>query len=573
MKLSTGVCLFAWFATASLRGQDLTWSSPQLLNAKPDAPKPEIRGLYEPSVPDELAKLNEVGYAELTTLVAKDGRVASITNDATSPWIASAAMESRDRERIEFPTTANEPFYTLRQHLIYNPRQSQGKHNKLPRALLVNSAKWPGGKREKQRADAWINAVGATLDVSATGDVVAVKLLRELSPTFAVAIETAAKQWKFEPAHDDEGVAVPSSVGVNLVFEEERIFPSEALSSIPVVVRQAKPEYPLALRGRGQGGQIIAQFVVDTKGDVVDPQIVTSNNEGLNEPAIDALRKWRFKPGKMNGEPVNTLMQIPMIFSLDNGKTGGQFEVSTLRQSNDTPEALKYDYPPTVKNAVHGVYPLAAIQEKKTGKVNVRFLVLPSGRVRFVDDPAKPLSDFDRAARAMLQEFTFTPASKAGKPTLGLLSMEVNFSQNSESVGLSDSARRILKELKKKEPQILQVTQVDEKPHPIARRAPIYPAELEASNKGGEALIDIYIDENGAVQLPSIVSCTEPAMGYCAVQAASEWTFRPMTAKGKPAVVHARIPFKFNSENPESDAADGGKKHSPEQKASAGKSS
>ena len=61
----------------------------------------------------------------------------------------------------------------------------------------------------------------------------------------------------------------------------------------------------------------------------------------------------------------------------------------------------------------------------------------------------------------------------------------------------------------------------------------------------GEARIEVLIDEEGKVRLPRIVEATDPAFGYAAVQAVTEWRFEPPTAAGKPAIVRVLVPFDF----------------------------
>ncbi|HEU5081435.1 MAG TPA: TonB family protein [Opitutaceae bacterium] len=553
-KSAAGFLLAGLLFAPLAHAQELSWTPLELVDAKPNEPIPTVGGLYRPDIPEQLAKLNEPAYAEIVSVVSKDGKVTTGTISASNPWIAPAASEVLAYRRIKIPDTATSAFYTVRYALLFNPRSSVGKYNATPRVVAAYAAHWPEQDHgQRMERNTWEDAVPVSFDISADGEILAAKVVPKVDPKFSAEIEAAAKRWKFEPAHDAHGQPIAGHLQASVVFELPRIYNVSELTAPPVITRQRHPEYPMELRRSGQGGEVVLRFVVNTKGTVEDIQVISSNNSRLNNSAITAVEGWRFKPGMKDGKAVKVLMQIPMVFSLGDN-TSNQFEV-TRRQSDDVPEYMKYDFPPVVKNAAHGVYPRSAAEQRQKGKVDVRFLVLPSGRVRFIDDGKTPLSDFDRAARAMLEEFTFTPASKAGKPTLGFLHMTVEFSLNSQDAGLSSSAQRILKELKKKQPNIVQLNQVDEKPHPISRRAPIYPAELVETKKPGQAMIDFFIDEDGHAQLPSIVSSTEPAMGFSAVQAVSEWVFAPLKSHGKPVIVHAQIPFKFEYHEPESEDA------------------
>ena len=81
---------------------------------------------------------------------------------------------------------------------------------------------------------------------------------------------------------------------------------------------RAPPIYPDELKQQGLSGQVTLVFVVDTNGDVRDVQVVESTNRQFDQPAIDAVQKWKFFPGKKGGKPVNVRLQVPIAFNLGN---------------------------------------------------------------------------------------------------------------------------------------------------------------------------------------------------------------------------------------------------------------
>jgi len=64
-------------------------------------------------------------------------------------------------------------------------------------------------------------------------------------------------------------------------------------------------------------------------------------------------------------------------------------------------------------------------------------------------------------------------------------------------------------------------------------------------NHEGEATVEVLINEEGKVFLPRIVSASEPAFGWAAVQAVAAWRFEPPTRNSAPVVTRVRIPFGF----------------------------
>lgn len=59
-------------------------------------------------------------------------------------------------------------------------------------------------------------------------------------------------------------------------------------------------------------------------------------------------------------------------------------------------------------------------------------------------------------------------------------------------------------------------------------------------------MVDVIVDGEGYVRLPKIVSATDPAFGYAAVQAISQWRFEAPKVHGKATPVRVRAPFEFN---------------------------
>lgn len=76
--------------------------------------------------------------------------------------------------------------------------------------------------------------------------------------------------------------------------------------------------YPDMARRAGIEGRVIIQFVVNEQGQVTSPQVVRSAGAGgLDEAALDAIRKMSFTPGMQRGRPVRVQMTQPVIFRLN----------------------------------------------------------------------------------------------------------------------------------------------------------------------------------------------------------------------------------------------------------------
>ena len=89
------------------------------------------------------------------------------------------------------------------------------------------------------------------------------------------------------------------------------------LDQKPVVKSQAAPQYPLAMRKAQIEGEVLVDFVVTAEGNVVKASALRSSRWDFEAAAIAAVSKWKFAPGKKNGRPVNTHMQVPIVFTLN----------------------------------------------------------------------------------------------------------------------------------------------------------------------------------------------------------------------------------------------------------------
>ncbi|HET6472378.1 MAG TPA: TonB family protein [Pseudomonadales bacterium] len=76
-------------------------------------------------------------------------------------------------------------------------------------------------------------------------------------------------------------------------------------SSVPVPLYKKDPDYPKD--AKGLEGYAIVEFTIDADGTVSDPKLVsTQGSDAFGEPALAAIRGWRFTPHLVDGKPVAT---------------------------------------------------------------------------------------------------------------------------------------------------------------------------------------------------------------------------------------------------------------------------
>ena len=87
----------------------------------------------------------------------------------------------------------------------------------------------------------------------------------------------------------------------------------------PRPVTPIKPVYPDIAQEAGIEGQVLVQCFIDENGRVKETIVVKGiPNTGLNESAVEALRKTRFRPAKQRERPVGVWITIPINFRLQN---------------------------------------------------------------------------------------------------------------------------------------------------------------------------------------------------------------------------------------------------------------
>jgi protein TonB len=102
--------------------------------------------------------------------------------------------------------------------------------------------------------------------------------------------------------------------------EAEDMLDTFSLSDLekrPEVVASVAPVYPADMRKARIEGTVTLIFVLNEQGAVEDPRVQRASRPEFERPALDAVRKWKFKPGMKDGEPVRTYMKLPIRFRIN----------------------------------------------------------------------------------------------------------------------------------------------------------------------------------------------------------------------------------------------------------------
>ena len=86
--------------------------------------------------------------------------------------------------------------------------------------------------------------------------------------------------------------------------------------SAPSVLSKVEPEYSEEARKAKWQGTVVLQLVVDDQGRPQNLKVLRSLGLGLDQKAIEAVEKWRFKPGMKDGKAVPVMATIEVNFRL-----------------------------------------------------------------------------------------------------------------------------------------------------------------------------------------------------------------------------------------------------------------
>ena len=84
----------------------------------------------------------------------------------------------------------------------------------------------------------------------------------------------------------------------------------------PVPLYKPEPEYSEEARKAKYQGAVVLRLVVDSSGRPRDLKVIRSLGLGLDEKAIEAVEKWKFRPGYKDGKPVPVEATVEVNFRL-----------------------------------------------------------------------------------------------------------------------------------------------------------------------------------------------------------------------------------------------------------------
>ena len=82
-----------------------------------------------------------------------------------------------------------------------------------------------------------------------------------------------------------------------------------------MLLDRVMPVYPPIAREAGIQGTVVLEAAISTNGTITNLRVV-SGNAMLQQAAIDAVSRWRYRPYLLNGQPVEVETTVSVVFNL-----------------------------------------------------------------------------------------------------------------------------------------------------------------------------------------------------------------------------------------------------------------
>lgn len=91
--------------------------------------------------------------------------------------------------------------------------------------------------------------------------------------------------------------------------------PASVATSQPQPISTPAPRYPARALRRGERGTVLVSARINARGVPSSVEVARSSGSRLlDHAAVDAVRRWRFRPAMADGQPTTGLVQVPISF-------------------------------------------------------------------------------------------------------------------------------------------------------------------------------------------------------------------------------------------------------------------
>jgi protein TonB len=163
------------------------------------------------------------------------------------------------------------------------------------RAAMARAAAEPAAQAETTRAAPVFADIGLSLD-SSSMDGLPIRMAPTAQGTVAAKSDLAPAKPKLLVAKTNE---VPCT--------------EELVKAVPL--SRPSPSYTPEAENAGVEGKVRLELKVDEHGNVESAKVLQGLGYGLDETAVQTVKRWQFKPATMCGKPVAATFVVSVVFS------------------------------------------------------------------------------------------------------------------------------------------------------------------------------------------------------------------------------------------------------------------
>ena len=130
-------------------------------------------------------------------------------------------------------------------------------------------------------------------------------------------LDLSQLEMALNPGTGGSGLAGDFATSLNTVAASgddlNAVFSMSDLDQKPRVIYQPGPQLTREVRKHAPG-KVYVLFIVNQQGNVEKPMVQKSSHPVFEKPAISAVKRWKFEPGKRNGKAVRFRMRVPITF-------------------------------------------------------------------------------------------------------------------------------------------------------------------------------------------------------------------------------------------------------------------
>lgn len=340
-------------------------------------------------------------------------------------------------------------------------------------------------------------------------------------------MELTEDKKKPEPALEQQTTPLTS-----VDADSSEIFEYPEVEVKPHPLDLAAPVYPEKARKEGIEGKMSLKLLVNVDGSVSDVNVL-EGPEIFHQAAIDAISQSRFKPAEHNGKVVPVWMVMPIEFSLDSSDTDLQLTspvpIDADGNEVDIPRFFEVEAPPELLQSVKSVYP-PGVTVRLELKVNV------DGSASVVKVLKGP-EEFHQAAIDAISQYRFKPGTLNGKVVPVRMPQSIIFRLPKQQTpppasGDADSSK------------VLEFFMVEVKPKVMHSVKPMYPEEALRDSLEGKVFLRFIVNLDGSVSDVRVLRGLEE-FHQAAIDAVSQFRFKPAEHNGKPVAVWMTQPMSF----------------------------